>query len=73
MIYLIHKRDKYKAADVLVKRAKEEKNIKFITDTVIQELLGEPLEGMGLKNVVSGEQSELKVDGLFIAVGALPN
>lgn len=72
-VYLIHKRNTFKAAEVLVQKAKTNPKIKIIMDSVVDALEGEPLNGIVLKNVVDGTTTKLETDGLFVAVGSLPN
>ena len=48
--------------------------LEFIWNTVVEEVLGDRLlERLELRNVKTGQQSNLKVDGLFVAVGLMPN
>lgn len=72
-VYLIHKRDKFKAAAVLVNRANEQSNIVTVMESAVQELHGEPLDGITIKNLKSGDLSKLDIKGLFVAVGSLAN
>lgn len=72
-VYLVHKRSTFKAADILVQKAKRIPKIKIIMDTVVQSAEGDPLQGITLKNTVSGEISRIDISGLFVAVGSLPN
>lgn len=72
-VYLIHKRNTFKAADILVQKARRTPNISIITDAVVQGAMGDPLSGITLKNVISGEISQIDINGLFVAVGSLPN
>lgn len=73
-VYVVHRRDKLRASSILQKRAFDKENITFIWDTVIQEIQGEELvEKIVLKNVKTGELSEMDIDGIFIYVGINPN
>lgn len=72
-VYLIHRRDTLRAEQQLIKEAKEKENITFLMDTEIKELLGhEKLEGLRLKDKKTGELKELKIAGLFVAIGQIP-
>ena len=72
-VTVIHRRNELRAAKSLVERAYNNPKIKFVLDTVVEEAHGdEILEGLTLKNVKTGELSELKVDGCFVFVGYLP-
>ncbi len=70
-VYLIHRRDKFRAAPSTVERVKKIDNIELITDTIIEEIEGDMMgvTGVRLKNLKTGEKSNLKVPGIFIFVG----
>jgi thioredoxin reductase (NADPH) len=73
-VYVIHRRDQLRAGEVLQRRAFAHPKLEFIWNTVLEEALGEQmLSGLKLRNVATGQQSILKVDGFFIAVGSIPN
>jgi len=72
-VYLIHRRDSFKASKIMADRAINNPKIEVIWNTEVTELLGEPkLTGLKLRNTVTGEASDLDVEGLFIAVGNDP-
>jgi len=72
-VYLIHRRDSFKASKIMADRALNNPKIEVIWNTEVTELLGEPkLTGINLRNTVNGETSNLEVEGLFIAVGNDP-
>ncbi len=72
-VYLIHRRDEFRAAKTLVSAAKATPNIEFVLDSVITKINGDQkVFGIEVKNVKSGETKELAVDGVFIAVGMIP-
>jgi thioredoxin reductase (NADPH) len=72
-VYVIHRRDTLKASKIMQDRAKSNPKIEFIWNSGVDQLLGETkLTGVKLKNTVSGEMSELELDGLFIAIGNDP-
>ncbi len=72
-VTVIHRRDELRAAKSLQEKAFNNPKIKFVWDTVVEEAKGEEiLEGLVLKNVKTGEVSDLKVDGCFVFVGYLP-
>jgi len=73
-VYVIHRRDQLRAGKVLQQRAFAQPKLEFIWDTVIEEVLGEKLlSGLKLRNVKTGQQSNLKLEGVFVAVGLMPN
>jgi len=73
-VYLIHRRDKLRAGKLLQQQATAHPKLEFIWNTVVDEILGDKmLSGLTLYNVKTGRRSILKVDGVFIAVGLIPN
>ena len=75
-VYLIHRRNELRAEKLLQEKLKANKKIKIIWDSVVNEVMGtnEPkgVNGIKLKNVKTNNLNELKVDGLFIAIGHDP-
>ncbi|MDD2972316.1 MAG: thioredoxin-disulfide reductase [Lachnospiraceae bacterium] len=73
-VYLIHRRDSLRAAQILQDNLREIHNIEVIWDSVVTQIQGEEqVEKLIVKNVKKEETSELPVDGIFIAVGIHPN
>jgi len=73
-VTIIHRRDSLRAGAILQKRAKEHPAISFAWNSVVDEVLGvTKVTGLRLKNTVTGEQSTLPVDGVFIFIGHTPN
>jgi len=73
-VYVIHRRDQLRAGKALQRRAFAHPKLEFIWDTVVEEILGDKaLEELKLRNVKTGQQSNLKVEGVFVAVGLMPN
>lgn len=76
-VTLIHRRDTLRAEKIGQERLFANPKISVIWDTVVEEFLGTDnppsLTGLKLKNVKSGEISEIKVDGAFTAIGHIPN
>ena len=72
-VYVIHRRDTLKASKIMQDRAKANPKIEFIWNKGVEELLGDPkLTGVRLKDTVTGEESQMDLDGLFIAIGNDP-
>ena len=75
-VKLIHRRDSLRAEKLLQKKLMENKKIEIIWNTVVEEVIGdqEPknVKGIKIKNVKSNKIVELKIDGLFIAIGHDP-
>lgn len=73
-VTIIHRRDELRAGAILQNRARNNEKIKFIWDTVVEEILGQEAVGeVRLRNVKTGETSEHPTDGVFIFIGHLPN
>lgn len=71
-VYLIHRRDEFRGEDQIVKRLQEKENVEFILNTTVQEIRGEQMvESLRVLNKVTGEESELAVSGIFVAVGQI--
>ena len=73
-VYLIHRRGELRAARSLQEALFKLPNVEVIWDTIVEKINGEEqVEQLELAHVSSGEKSELKVQGVFVAVGILPN
>ena len=72
-VYLIHRRDSFKASKIMQERAMANPKIEVIWNTEIAELLGDgKLNGVTTRNLVDGTEAKLDLDGLFIAIGNDP-
>jgi len=73
-VYIIHRRDRLRAIKAIQDRAFSNSKIEFVLDSVVEEVKGENgVEQVVIKNVKSGGKSELKVKGLFVFIGLIPN
>lgn len=73
-VYVVHRRDDLRASKIMQERAFENEKIEFIWDTVVTDIVGEnQVEALKLKNKKTGEESELPVQGFFVAIGHKPN
>ncbi len=73
-VTVIHRRDSLRASKIMQDRAFKNPKISFIWDTEVTEVLGEDaVTGLRLRNVKTGEESILPVQGLFLAIGHKPN
>lgn len=75
-VYVIHRRNELRASKILQDRCFQRKNMHFIWDSVVEEILGNDMQGMnGLKvrNVKTNEISEYPFTGIFVAIGHHPN
>lgn len=73
-VYLIHRRDTFRAEPVLVRHAAENPKIEFVLDSVVKEIHGDDLvDSVIVRNVKSGEEGRLEVEGVFVFTGIQPN
>ena len=73
-VYLVHRRDTLRASKVYLDPLQKAENVEFVWDSEVQEILQDgKVQGVLVRNKKSGEKTELSCDGLFGAVGYLPN
>ena len=74
-IYLIHRRDRLRADNVIAERAKKDPKIEFVWDTVVEEVIGDGkgVSSLKLKNIKNEQVQDLKVEGVFVYIGYKPN
>jgi len=73
-VQIVHRRKEPRASAALRKEALANPKISFVWDTAVTEVLGDgKVQGVRLKNLKSGAESELQVDGLFVAIGYDPS
>lgn len=72
-VYLIHRRDEFRAAKSLVKKARETDNIEFVLDSVVEKIDGEnKVRSINIRSKKGATIKTLEVDGVFFAVGMQP-
>ena len=73
-VTVVHRRDSLRASKIMQERAFANPKIKFIWNSVVDEVLGDvKVTGVKLKNVNTGEITEMSIDGVFVAIGYVPN
>jgi thioredoxin reductase (NADPH) len=73
-VTLIHRRKELRASKIMQDRAFANEKIVFRWDTVVNEVLGDTkVSGLSVRNVVTGEEEELPLSGVFVAIGHVPN
>lgn len=75
-VYLIHRREEFRASPIMIDRMLANEKIEVLSNTVVEEVLGvedKSVKGLNIKNTQTDEVTELKVDGLFLAIGHKPN
>ncbi len=72
-VYVIHRRDAFRGEDYLVQNLKEKENVEFILNSIVTEIKGSfAVEEIKLRNVLTKAESNLPVEGVFIAIGQIP-
>jgi thioredoxin reductase (NADPH) len=75
-VTVIHRRDQFRASKIMLERAEKNEKIKFLTNTVVEDVLGveqREVTGLKLKNVKTGMVEELPVSAMFLGIGHTPN
>ncbi len=73
-VYIVHRRDKFRASDILVDEVSKRNNIEVLWNRQVLDILGDKrVEGLKLYNKLTSKEEVLKVDGVFIAIGHIPN
>ncbi|MBR6413023.1 MAG: thioredoxin-disulfide reductase [Oscillospiraceae bacterium] len=72
-VYLIHRRDSFRGEESTVARLREKENVEFVYNANVTALLGEKrLTGVEVTDKLTGAKRTLAIDGLFVAVGRIP-
>ena len=73
-VTLIHRRDTFRGEDALVERLREKENVEFLLSSTVTGLMEQngTLCGVTVRKIASGEEYPLAVEGLFIAIGQIP-
>jgi len=73
-VTLIHRRSEFRASKIMLERARAHKQIEFLPDTVVEEVLGkQEVTGLRLRNVKTEKVWELPLSAMFLGIGHIPN
>ena len=74
-VYVIHRRDDFRASKIMLDRARANEKIEFVTNAVVEEVLGNEgrVTGVRIRDVNTDETSVIPAGGLFVAIGHDPN
>ena len=73
-VKIVHRREGFRASKVMLERAQRNEKIEFILNKVIVEIKGDKnVESVVLKDTQTHELSEMNIDGIFMAIGHIPN
>ncbi len=73
-VYILHRREEFRASKIMIERVLKNPKIEVLWNTTLEEVLGEKgVDGIRIKNHKSNEESTMKLEGVFIAIGHKPN
>jgi thioredoxin reductase (NADPH) len=74
-VYIIHRKDSFKASKIMQERVFDNKKIEIIWNHEVKQILGDNIKvtGVSINNTIDGSNKELSLDGLFLAIGHIPN
>ncbi|MCK4754018.1 MAG: thioredoxin-disulfide reductase [Calditrichia bacterium] len=73
-VYIVHRREGFRSSKIMLEKARKNKKIEFLLNKVIEEIKGEKtVSSVILKDTQSEELSEMNIDGIFMAIGHIPN
>jgi len=75
-VYLVHRRSEFRASKIMIDRARANEKIEFVTPAIVEDILGHgtgAVEGIRLRHPDTGAIREIKLDGVFVAIGHDPN
>jgi thioredoxin reductase (NADPH) len=73
-VFLVHRREGFRASKIMLQRTEKNEKIVFLLNTVIEEIKGDKtVSSAVLKDTKTGKTSEMPIDGIFMAIGHIPN
>jgi thioredoxin reductase (NADPH) len=72
-VTIVHRRDEFRASEIMLDRARQNDKIEFVTNAVVEEVLGDGfITGLRLRDTLTGETNQVEAGGLFVAIGHDP-
>jgi thioredoxin reductase (NADPH) len=72
-VTVVHRRDEFRASQIMLDRARANPKVAFVTNAVVEDIYGDgKVEGVTLRDTITGETSKFKTDGVFVAIGHDP-
>ena len=73
-VTIVHRRDEFRASQIMIDKAKANPKIKFLLNSQITEIVGDMVvTGVKVKDTITGEERDLPTNGVFVAIGHIPN
>ncbi len=74
-VTILHRREEFRASKIMLDRAKANPKIKFVTNVVVEDIIGDGkvVTGVRVKHAKTGDSTEIACDGVFVAIGHNPN
>jgi thioredoxin reductase (NADPH) len=74
-VYLIHRRNEFRASKIMIDRVKANPKVEFVTPAIVEQIHAPEglVTGVGLRNPETNETTDLVLDGVFVAIGHIPN
>ena len=73
-VYIVHRREGFRSSKIMLDKAKKNEKIEFLLNNVIEEIKGDKtVSSVVLKNTTTGKLTEKNIDGIFMAIGHIPN
>jgi len=73
-VTIVHRREGFRASKIMLERAQKNDKVEFVLNAVVKEVKGDKVvQSVVLENTQNKEQTEMKMDGVFVAIGHVPN
>ena len=73
-VTIVHRREEFRASKIMLERAEKNPKVKFLLNSVVEEVLGEnAVTGARIRNVNTNQTQDVECEGFFVAIGHMPN